>query len=270
MTNGSIHPTAIIDPKAEIDPSVEIGPYAVIEADVSIGRGTKIGPYVHIQGIAEIGEDNFIGTGAQVGHAPQHGAYSGEPRLTRIGDRNQIREYVSIHRAYEEGSATTVGNDCLLMGMAHVGHDCVLGDSVVISNFTGLAGHVTVGDRVFMAGSGGVHQFCRIGRLAFVGAMAKVRNDIPPFVMADGDPVAIRALNSVGLKRAPLSTDGGKDLRRLFKQLYRSNRPIRSVIEELDSSALSPEGRELVEFYAGSVRGVIPPAGVRGRADAKA
>lgn len=263
MAQSRIHPTAIIDPAAELDPSVEVGPYTMIESGVRIGPGTTIGPFVHIQGLTSIGRDNHIGAHALLGHAPQHIAYRGEPRHLVIGDRNQIREGVSIHRAYEEGNATTIGNDCMLMGYAHVGHDCHVGNHVIIVNYTSIGGHAVIGDRAFISGLAGVHQFVRIGRLAFVGGILKVAQDVPPFVMVDGNPPRIRALNSVGLRRAALPTESQKELRRVFKHLYLTHQPIRTAIAELDLASLCPEARELVAFYDGGKRGILSGPGSR-------
>lgn len=263
MALSRIHPTAVIDPKAELDPSVEVGPYSVIEAGVQIGPGTRIGPHVHIQGMTVVGGDCFIGTFSTIGHAPQHIAYRGEPRWLRIGDRTHIREYVTIHRAYQEGQGTTIGTDCMLMDFAHIGHDCHIGNGVIMVNNSGLAGHAEIGDRAFISGYSGVHQFCRVGRLAFIGGFEKINKDVPPFVMIDGEPARIRALNSVGLRRAGFSADTQKQLRRVFKHLYLTHQPIRLAIAELASEALCPEARELIEFYDGGKRGVISGPGGR-------
>lgn len=257
MAQSRIHPTAIIDPKAEIDPSVEIGPYSIIEADVRIGPGNRIGPHVHIQGQTFIGEDNFIGSHAMIGHAPQHMAYRGEPRRLKIGNRNQFREFVSIHRAFEEGVSTVIGDDCMFMGFAHVGHDCQIGNGVILVNNTSIGGHSSIGDRAFVSGAAGIHQFVRIGRLAFVGGIIKITQDVPPFIMVDGSPARIRALNSVGLRRAGISTDSQKDLRRIFKHLYHTQQPIRQALASLDLESLSPEAREMVNFYESGKRGIM-------------
>lgn len=257
MAESRIHPTAIVDPKAEIDASVEIGPYSVVESGVTIGPGTRLGPHVHIQGRTTIGRDNLIGTHAMLGHAPQHVAYRGEPRDLRIGDRNQIREFVSIHRAFEEGASTIIGDDCMFMAFSHIGHDCHVGNGVIIVNNSSIGGHAIIGDRAFISGTTGIHQFVRIGRLAFVGGIIKVTQDVPPFLMVDGAPPRIRALNSVGLRRAGLPAESQKDLRRVFKQLYLTPQPIRHAIASLDASTLTPEARELIAFYEGGKRGTV-------------
>lgn len=257
MAPSRIHPTAIIDPQAELDPTVEVGPYCVIEKGVRIGEGTRIGPHVHIQGQTTIGRENTIGSHCTIGHAPQHAAYKGEPRWLRIGDRNQIREFVSIHRAFYEGEGTTVGNDCMFMGFVHIGHDCRIGNGVIVVNSTSIGGHAEIGDRAFISGMTGVHQFCRIGRLAFVGGIIKIAQDVPPFVMADENPPRIRALNSVGLRRAGISPAAQKELRQVFKRIYLSNEPVRVAIASLNGAALTPESRELLDFYEGGKRSVM-------------
>jgi UDP-N-acetylglucosamine acyltransferase len=191
-------------------------------------------------------------------------AYRGEPRHLRIGDRNRIREHVSIHRGFEEGEGTVVGSDCMFMGMAHIGHDCRIGNSVILVNGTAIAGHAVIGDSAFISGFTGVHQFCRVGRLAFLGGLLKVTQDVPPFVMVDGAPARIRALNAVGLRRAGITAESQKALRRVFKHLYLTHQPIRLAIASLEVEALCPEGRELVEFYlSDSRRGVISGPGGR-------
>jgi UDP-N-acetylglucosamine acyltransferase len=262
-----IHPTAVIDSKAELDPSVEVGPYSVIESGVEIGAGTTIGPHVHIQGLTVIGRENQIGSYSTPGHAAQHLAYRGEPRRLKIGDRNRIREFVSIHRGFEEGEGTVIGNDCMFMGSAHVGHDVHIGNRVILVNNAAIAGHGVVGESAFISGYTGVHQFCRMGRLAFLGGILKITQDVPPFLMVDGSPARIRALNAVGLRRAGISAESQKELRRLFKHLYLTHQPIRLAIASLEPETLGPEARELVEFYSGGKRGVISgPGGRRAKA----
>ena len=258
MANSQIHPTAVVDPKAEIDTGVRIGPFAVIEDGVSISAGTKIGPNVHIQGLTKIGPDNEIGSFCTLGHAPQHTGYQGAPTGLVIGRGNSIREYVSVHRALIEGDATVVGDDCMIMAFAHIAHDCKLGDRVTLANASMLAGHVEVSSDAFISGLLGIHQFCRVGRLAMVGGMSRVTRDVPPFMIVEGIPAAIRGLNVVGLRRAGFNAEDRRILQRLYRTLYRSNKGVRMVIAELDVDALSPEGRELIDFYGASKRGVTP------------
>lgn len=251
-----IHPSAVIDPKAEIADGVEIGPFSVIEAGVRIGAGTKIGPHVHIQGLTEIGRDNFIGTGAVLGLPAQHTAYKGAPTRLVIGDRNTIREYASVHRAYQEGEATVIGNDCFLMGFSHVAHDCRIDDGAVIANGALVAGHVTIGSRAFVSGNVVIHQFCRIGRLAMLSGLSGFGADIPPFTLVQGIPGRIRGLNVVGLRRAGIGPESRKELKRLLHLLYRGDKTPREAIAGLNIEELGPEAREYVEFYTASKRGI--------------
>lgn len=260
-----IHRTAIIDPKAEIESGVEIGPYVVIEGGVKIGRGTQVGPHVHIQGLTEIGPDNFIGTGACIGLPPQHLDYKGAPTKLIIGAGNTIRESVSIHRAYHEGDATVVGDGCFFMAASHIAHDCRIGNRVIIANNALLAGHVSIDDRAFISGGVVIHQFCRVGRLAMVSGLSGVGQDTPPFLIVEGRPAVIRAINSVGLQRAGFSEETRRALKQLFRRLYRAGRMARAVIAEIENEKLSFEERELVDFYKGTKRGVIPYGGSRGR-----
>ena len=252
-----IHPTAIIDPKAELDPTVEVGPFCVIEAGVRIGAGSAIGPYVHIQGLTTIGVNNRIGTGATIGHPPQHVEYRGAPTSLIIGDNNVIREGVSLNRAFKEGDATTIGSSCFLMGYSHVGHDSHIGNNVIIANGALVAGHVTVGDRTFVSGNVMIHQFTRVGRFAMLQGGVKVVQDAPPFMIIAGEPCAVRTINKVGLERGGLSREARLDIKRLYKALYRSGKNVSDAIAELDLASLTPEGRELVDFYKTTTRGVL-------------
>lgn len=261
-----IHPTAIIDPSAELDPTVEVGPYAVIEAGVTIGAGTKIGPHVHIQGITKIGRDNFIGTGAVIGLPPQHAAYKGAPTRVEIGDNNTFREYVSIHRAYVDGAATVIGNRCYIMGYVHIGHDSKVGDGAIMANTAVLAGHAVLGAGSFVSGFSGLHQFCRAGRLAMIGGLAKVTQDVPPFVMIDGIPGRIRGLNKVGMKRAGVSEESIAELELIAKRLHDGGPETGATAAGIDLAPLGPEAREFVEFYLSeNKRGVLPFFGVAQR-----
>lgn len=255
-----IHPTAIIDPQAVLAEGVEVGPNAIIEAGVTIGARTKIGPLCHIQGHTTIGEDNVIGTGATIGLPPQVvGVHEVASRCV-IGDRNVIREYVSIHRAMKDDGTTTIGSDCFLMGFSHVAHDCHLGDRVIIANGALLAGHVTVGDRAFISGNVVVHQFCRIGRLAMIAGVSGVLKDIPPFMTAQDAPARLRKLNLVGMRRAGIPAESIRELRRIYRDLYLGGKLVSEVLAHIDPTTLMPEGREFLKFYKESKRGVSPSA----------
>jgi UDP-N-acetylglucosamine acyltransferase len=250
----TIHPTAVVDPQARLGEGVSVGPNAIIEAGVTVGDRCAIGPLVHIQGITEIGPDNRILTGAVIGLPPQHLGYNNEPTRLVIGARNWIREYVSIHRAYKVESETRIGDDCLLMGFSHVAHDCVIGNRVIIANGAVLGGHVTVGDQAFISGNVAVHQFCRIGRLAMISGLAGVNQDVPPFCLAEGHKAHIRGLNVTGLRRANIDAGRRSELKRLLKAIYNPHMTLAETLATLHAE--TEDGRELLEFYRTSQRGV--------------
>ena len=245
-----------MDWEGVVDPTAEIGPVCVIDSGVRIGPGTRLGPYVHIQGLTEIGPENSIGSGSTIGLQPQHLSYGDTPTRLVIGRGNTIREYVSIHRAMEEEGCTVIGDDCLLMCGTHVAHDCRLSDGVIMANAATLSGHVEVGPRVFISGGALVHQFVRIGRLAMISGHCTLLKDAPPFMIYRGYETFIRCLNTVGLRRAGLSAETRMELKRLFKTLYRSDLTPTQAIAQMDRDSLCEEGRELVDFYAPSQRGI--------------
>ena len=244
-----IHPTAVVNPEAELGESVVIGPFSVIEAHVVIGEGTKIGARVSIEGHTTIGKENEIFTGAVVGSVTQDRKYSGGITYLRIGDRNKIREFVTINPGTEDNTETIIGNDNLIMAYAHVAHDCVLHDHVTIANAGTLAGHVEVEDYAIVGGLCGIHQFVRIGSLSIVGGNSKVVQDVPPYMMVDGHPTKAYGLNSVGLERANVPSDERAALKRAFKVIYRSGLTTKSAIEQLrEESIRSDYVARLVKF----------------------
>ena len=201
----NIHPTAIIDPSAKIDPSTHIGPYSIIGANVVIGKENQIGPYCVIENTTM--DKNRIIASAFIGVAPQDLSYKGEDTRVVMGDGNQIRECVTIHRSTKLDIPTSIGNNCLLMANSHVAHDCHLGNNIIVANCTGIAGHVIVEDRVVMSGMVGVHQFVRVGTMAMLSGGAMVPLDIPPYCIAQGERARLVGLNIVGMRRAGLSRD---------------------------------------------------------------
>jgi len=233
-----IHPTAIVHPGATIDPSVTIGPYSVIGERVSIGPDTVIAAHVVIDGHTEIGARNHIFPGATLGLEPQDLKYNGADSLVRIGDDNTLREYVTVNRATGAGEVTTIGNHNLLMAYVHVADNCVLADNIVIANSVALAGHVEIESRAVIGGVLGVHQFVHIGQMAMLGGMSRIDRDVPPFMMVEGSPSRVRALNQVGLKRAGLlNQDNGQvfqALKKAYRLLYRSQLPLISALEALE------------------------------------
>ena len=252
-----IHPTAIVDPKAELGSGVTVGPYSIIEANAVIGDGTRIGARVTIEGYTTLGEDNEIFSGAIIGSITQDKKYKGGITYLKIGDRNKIREYVTINPGTEDETETVIGNDNLIMAYAHIAHNCMIGNDVIIANAGTLAGHVVVEDRAVIGGLCGVHQFVRIGHLAILGGSSKAVQDIPPYVLVDGHPAKAFGLNVVGMERAGVPQDERLILKRAFKVLFRSKLSIKSAILKLrqDFPPLAAIER-LITFLEKSDRGI--------------
>ncbi len=244
-----IHPTAIVHPDAELAEGVEIGPYSIIAGTVKIGPGTFIGARVSIEGNTIIGSENQIFTGAVIGSLTQDKKYKGGTSYLRIGDRNKIREYVTINPGTKEGTETMIGDDNLLMAYSHVAHDCVIKNLAVLANSATLAGHVVVEDRAIIGGLSAIHQFVRIGKLSLVGGCSKVVQDVPPFTIADGHPARVYGINVVGLDRAGFSKEEKMALRKAFKVLFRSGATLKTAQAEIEKQNLSsPSINTLLEF----------------------
>lgn len=237
-----IHPTAVIHPGAELHPTVQIGAYAVIGDNVKVGADTVIGAHAVLEGPIEIGARNQIFPGAAIGLAPQDRKYNGALTWVKIGDDNQIREYVTINRATGAGEATVIGNGNLLMAYTHVAHNCSIGDSVVIANGVALAGHVHIESKATIGGVLGIHQFVHIGRLAMVGGMSRIDRDVPPYMLIEGNPGRVRSLNLVGLKRSGMTASDLGLLKKAFRTLYRSEHTLNRALEQLD---LLPDNEHL-------------------------
>lgn len=250
-----IHPTAAVDPNASLGSAVDIGPYAVIEADVVIGDGCRIGAHTVIKHHTRLGPENAVHEHAVLGGTPQHLSFTPCTSYVQIGARNVIREGVTVHRALDEGAATCIGDDNYLMAYAHVAHDCRIGHSVLIANNVMLGGHVEVGDRAFVSGGAGIHQFCRVGRLAMVGFNSKVTQDCLPFVITDGVPARARGLNAVGLKRAGIAPEDRQALRRAYRLLLRTGLGLEDALQRLRESDCALV-IELAAFVEGSTRGI--------------
>jgi UDP-N-acetylglucosamine acyltransferase len=252
-----IHPTAIVSKKVKLGSNVSIGPYTVIDGNVIIEAATKIGTHCLIQGNTKIGKECEIFNGAVIGSPPQDLKYKGEKSLLEIGDKNIIREYTTINPGTKEGSKTIIGNDNLLMAYSHVAHDCKIGNRCIIANCGTLAGYVSVEDNVLISGLAAVHQFVRIGKLAIVGGISKVVQDIPPYSTCDGHPARVYGLNLIGLKRNNVPRDSIRLLKQAFNILFNSGLPIKKAIEKLvKEKQTSPEVSYLVEFIKGSSRGI--------------
>lgn len=219
-----IHPTAVVDPRAELASDVEIGPFCYIGPYVEIGEGTRLHNHVSVSGPTTIGRDNDIYPFTAIGTDPQDLKFSGEHALCIIGHRNQIREHVTIHRGTENGGGITrVGNDNLFMVASHVAHDCMVGSHVIIANQVMLAGHVVIEDGANIGGGAGIHHFATIGTLSFVGGLTRVKKDVPPFMQVDGDPAEVRGVNKIALKRRKFTDDQIAELQDAYKRLFRAN-----------------------------------------------
>lgn len=250
-----IHPTAVVDPQAELDPTVEIGPYVVIEGPVRVGPRTRILAQAWLTGNTVLGADNVVYPGATIGGEPQDWSYEGAPTGVRIGDRNHLREHCEIHRATKADGWTEIGDDNFVMSQAHVGHDCRVGNGVVLATGATLGGHVTVGDRAFISGNCVVHQFVRVGRLALMRGLSRSSRDVPPFVISDYTAVA-RALNVVGLRRAGFDRAQIGALRQAFRILFRERTNLSVAMARVEAEVRSAEVDELLAFIRASKRGV--------------
>lgn len=252
----TIHPTAIIDPKAELEGDVEIGPYVVIEGQVRIKRGTRVMAHAFLTGWTEIGEGNVIHPGALLGGPPQDKAYQGEETYLKIGDNNIIREYVQIHRGTSAGSSTIIGSDNFLMATSHVGHNCKLGDHNVLANGALLGGHVEIGNAAFISGNCVVHQFVRVGDYSLMRGLSGASRDVPPYAIVDWQHT-VRGVNVVGLKRAGFDEKRIRAIREVFRVLFRKGRNLALAIEEVEKSGrANTDVLALLEFIKVSKRGV--------------
>jgi len=256
-----VHPTAIVHPKARLAQGVSVGPYSIIGEHASIGSGTTIGAHCVIDGYTTIGADCQLFTGAVIGSIPQDLKYQGEETLLIIGDRNKIREYVTINPGTVGGGGkTAIGSDCLLMAYAHVAHDCLVGNNVIIANSAALAGHITIEDRAVVGGLVGIHQFVRVGELSIIGGCSRVIQDIPPYATCVGYPAKVFGLNTEGLRRAGVDTEVRERLHRAFRILFYSKLSMRHALEELTKEDAGtnhcPQLAHLVEFIQQSKRGI--------------
>ncbi|MBX3024906.1 acyl-ACP--UDP-N-acetylglucosamine O-acyltransferase [bacterium] len=250
-----IHPTAIVDGRAEIDPSADIGPFVIVDGPVVVGPGTRVLAHAVLSGVTRIGRDNVIHYGAVVGHLPQDLSYRGGPTGVRVGDRNTIREHAEIHRATTLDHPTELGDDNYLFTRAHVAHDCRLGNGVLVASGAMLAGHVVVGDRANISGNCVVHQHVRIGRLALLRGGSRTSRDVPPFAIMDWTHT-VRAVNRIGLRRAGFSADRIRAVQRAFAILFRTRRNLRAALAELEAAPQGADVAELIAFIRASSRGV--------------
>ena len=256
----TIHPTACVDPAARIGDNTHIGPFCVVAADVHIGAGCRIGPHVVINGGTRLGRDNIIHPGACVGGDSQDKKYKGQSAYLVVGDRNTIREGVTLNRASGLDESTVIGNDNLLMAYSHVAHNCVIGNHIVLANSAALAGWVVVEDFAIIGGLTPVHQFCRIGQHSIAGGKSKITRDIPPFLLADGHPARPYGLNIRGLRRRGFTDETITALKRAYRILYQSNFLLRDALQRLRRDfAAVPEVLAMAQFIEKSERGIVRP-----------
>jgi UDP-N-acetylglucosamine acyltransferase len=253
----SIHPTAVVEPRARIASDVSIGPLCVIEANVTIERGCRIASHAIIKSGTSLGQNNTISEGAVLGGRPQHLQAGERVGRLQIGSGNTVRENTTIHAAVKEDDWTIVGDNNLIMVNAHIGHDCRIGSNTIIANNAMIAGHVVVEDRVYISGAAGIHQFCRIGQLAMVGGQSHIRRDVLPYVMLDGQTSHVVGLNVIGLRRAGFSDKDILQLKAAYRYIYRSGLPWNEILEGLPSEF--PDGPASVyhEFLRRGKRGIM-------------
>lgn len=262
-TSSRIHPTAVIDPSAKLDPTVSVGPYVVIGPNVQVGADTTIMAHAVLEGPTTIGVGNRLFPFCSIGGAPQDKKYAGEPTRLQIGDRNTIREYVTINRGtVQDGGLTRLGNDNWIMAYVHVAHDCTIGDNTIFANTTNLAGHVKIGDWAILGGNSQVHQFCQIGAHAMTGTGSIVLQDIPTYTMVSGNPAAPHGINSEGLRRRGFTADEIALLRRAYRTLYRSGLGFDEAKDRLAAeSAADPAAarclQPLLDFLGSVTRGIV-------------
>ena len=258
-----IHPTAVVDPAAQLDISVSVGPYAVIGPRVRIGAGSKVGAHCVIEGDTTIGEDNHIFQFASLGAQPQDKKYAGEPTRLVMGDRNTVREFCTFNTGTsQDRGETTIGDDNWIMSSVHIAHDVQLGSHTILASYVGLAGHVHVHDWAIIGGQSGVHQFCRVGVHAMMGSNSAVNQDIPPYMLVDGNPGQPRSFNIEGLRRRGFSAERIAAIKVMHKLLYRdglsleqSRASIAALVKE--NSQAENDIRVMLDFLAGSKRGIV-------------
>jgi len=253
-----IHPTAIIDSKADIDSNVDVGPYSIVGANVQIGSGTVIGPHVVIQPYVEIGPDCHIFQYASIGAVPQALKFQGEETYVKIGRGTVIREFVTVNRGTGfGGEITEVGEENFLMAYVHIAHDCKTGRNVIFANNATLAGHIVIEDFVTVGGLVAIHQFVRIGNYAYIGGKSAVVKDIPPYVIAAGDRAKLHGLNSVGLKRHGFSQETLSSLKKAYRIIFRIGLTLNEAIERVKAEVGQvPEVNDLIRFIKSSKRGI--------------
>jgi UDP-N-acetylglucosamine acyltransferase len=258
MSDVQIHPTAIVDAKAEIGSGSIIGPFCIVAPGVVLGADCWLQHHVTLSGPTTAGARNKFYAYCSIGQQTQDLKYQGEPTYLEIGDENTFREFVTVNRSTTAEGRTRIGHRGNYLAYSHIGHDCTVGDAVVFSNNGTLAGHVEVGDHAIMGGLTAVHQFCRLGRYAITGGCSKIVQDVPPFMIADGNPAKVRGINVVGLERSGFTAETIKTIKEAFRLIYRSKYNTRQALEAIQQElTASPEITQIVEFIQNSERGII-------------
>ena len=254
-----IHPTALIDPKAELADDVEVGAFTIIEAKVRIDAGTRIRSHVVLTGRTTIGKNNHIFQFASLGEQPQDKKYAGEDTELIIGDNNTIRELCTFSRGSEQGGGITrIGDNCWIMACVHIAHDCILGSDIIMANNASLAGHVTIGDYAILSGYSLIHQFCTVGEHSFTSYASHVNQSIPPYVTVAGEKAHVKGINSEGLRRRGFTSEQISQVKRAYKALYREGLPLEEATAKINEMAIaSPEIKPLVDFLKTAERGII-------------
>jgi UDP-N-acetylglucosamine acyltransferase len=266
MSDTQIHPTALVDPAARLGPGVQVGPYAIIGADVVLGEGCKVGHHATLEGPSTIGARNEFFPYAAIGFKTQDLKYKGEPTYLEIGDGNTFREFSTVHRGTAPGEKTVIGHGNLFLAYSHIAHNCEVGNHTIFSNNATLAGHVVVGDHAIISGLSAVHQFCRIGAHSIIGGCAKIVQDVPPYLIADGNPAHLRGVNHVGLERRGFAEAEIKALRRAYRILADKTLNFSQAVDKIEASedAAVPHVKILTDFFRTTQRGVIRPEALAG------
>ena len=253
-----VHPTAIVESGAKIDDDVIIGPYCTVSANSIIGSGTELISHVVVTGNTAIGRNNRISPFAVLGGQTQDLKYKGGLPGVRIGDNNTIREYVTVNAATNDGDYTVVGDHCLLMAYSHIAHCCNIGNQVIIANSVQIAGHVTVEDQATIEGMVGIVQFLRIGRMAFIGGLSKVSKDVPPFMIAHGDPIEVRGFNRIGMERKGFSEEARKSIKEAYRILYRTDDSLQDALSRMETELeQTDELKALIAFCNSAEKGIV-------------
>lgn len=258
MTKNIIHPTSLISQKAKIGNNVSIGPYCIIEDNVIIGDNTKIDSHTIIKQYSTIGKNSHIFAHCVIGEIPQDKKYSGEQSKLIIGDNTVIREFCTLNRGTRDSGITKIGNNCLLMAYVHIGHDCIVENDVILANGVQLGGHVLINDYAIVGGLTPVHQFCKIGAHSLVGGGLRVVQDIPPFIIANGQPLRFSGINALGLRRRKFTASQRTNIKKVYKIIYNSNHNTSQALEKVKKDLnIKNEVLVIVDFIENSSRGII-------------